>query len=59
VTGSGKFIKPSDVLNSKELLALRLSGGPTRMFLPANLKDFLDVGYPIKFDRKDEYGGAG
>ena len=58
-SGSERFIKPSDVLNGKELLALRLSGGPTRMFLPANLKDFLDGGYPIKFDRKDEYGGAG
>jgi len=56
--GSERFIKPSDVLDKKEILALRLSGGATRIFLPANLKDFLDLGYPIKFDRKDEYGGV-
>lgn len=55
--GSEKFIKPEAVLNGKELFALKMSGNAKRLFLPANLLDFLNRGYPIKVNRMVVHGG--
>ncbi len=55
--GSDKFIKPEAVLNGKELFALKMSGGAKRLFLPANLLEFLNQGYPIKVNKVEVYGG--
>lgn len=54
--GSSAFIRPEDVLSFPERMALKASGGPARMFLPANLLTFLSSGKPVKAIRVDTYG---
>lgn len=56
--GSEKFVRPGDVLNLKERMALTASGGAKRIFLPANLQVFLGTGFPVKVNRIDVHGGA-
>lgn len=55
--GSDKFNKPADVLSGTERLALAAKGGAPRLFLPANLQNFLGSGSPIKAVRVDRHGG--
>jgi hypothetical protein len=54
--GAEKFNKPEKVLGFGERAALSASGGASRLFLPANLLDFLQHGCLIKADRIDVYG---
>jgi hypothetical protein len=54
--GAEKFNKPEKVLGFGERTALGASGGATRLFLPANLLDFLQHGCLIKADRTDIHG---
>lgn len=54
--GSEKFNKPEDVLTFTERMALKAKGGSSRLFLPANLLAFLNIGQPIKPTRIDIYG---
>ncbi|MGQ4660631.1 hypothetical protein [Lysobacter sp. F6437] len=56
--GSDAFNKPEEVLNWKELLGLSAKGGSDRLFLPANLQEFLAAQRAIKVSRTDEYGGS-
>lgn len=54
--GSEKYNRPDDVLNFKEELALSAHGGSQRLFLPANLHQFLTAGSFVKISRNDIYG---
>ena len=56
--GSSAYIKPEAVLTRSERLALSLSGGASRLFLPANLQEFLNKSYPIRVNRVDTHGGS-
>ena len=58
-SGSAEFIKPDAVLTFTERMAMKTIGGgtPTRMFLPANLQDFLSSKPAVKPTRVDSYGG--
>ncbi len=56
--GSEKYNKPEDVLTFTERMALRAKGGSSRLFLPANLLTFLNIGKPIKPARTDIYGSG-
>ena len=53
--GSEKFNNPSEVLSLSERVALTASGGSSRLFLPANLLNFLNAN-AIKPTRVDVYG---
>ena len=57
--GSSEFIKPDAVLTFGERMAMRTVGGgtPSRLFLPANLQEFLSTKPAIKPTRVDRYGG--
>lgn len=57
--GSQKFIKPDLVMSWSERAAMNSVGGgtPGRIFLPANLREFLSTKPSIKVDRIDTYGG--
>lgn len=55
--GSTAFIKPEAVLTMSERLAMRtMVGTPTRIFLPANLIEFLSNKPAVKPSRIDSYG---
>lgn len=55
--GSRPFIKPEAVLTLPERLAMRaLVGAPTRVFLPANLIEFLNDKSAVKPSRIESYG---
>ena len=58
-TGSAAFIKPDAVLTFAERMAMKTVGGgtPSRLFLPANLQDFLSSKPAVKSTRVDAYGG--
>ena len=55
--GSNAFIKPDAVLTFSERLAMRTVGGgtPSRLFLPANLQEFLSTKPAVKPTRIDKY----
>lgn len=53
--GSDRYIDSSAVLNFAERAALSIAGTPARIFLPANLKSFLESTPPIRVDRVDKY----
>lgn len=54
--GSMKFYKPEDVLSWPERAALSVSGGASRIFLPANLEKFLENSNKkyVKVDRYEK-----
>jgi hypothetical protein len=54
--GSDKYNKPDEVLNFSELMALKVSGGAKRLFLPANLLDYLNTQQQNKPIRIEIYG---
>jgi len=55
--GSEKFIKPEDVLPFKALTAMKLKyGTPERIFLPANLKKYMDTAPAIAPVEVTNYG---
>jgi hypothetical protein len=56
--GAEKYNKPEDVLTLTERLALRAKGGSSRLFLPANLLNFLETANPVKPMRIDTYGSG-
>lgn len=58
--GSQAFIKPEKVMNFPERAAMTSVGGgmPTRIFLPANLQEFLTLKPAIKANRVETFGGA-
>lgn len=56
--GSDKFNKPEAVLTLLERAALAAKGGAPRLFLPANLLNFLNNGAPEKPLRVDTYGNG-
>lgn len=56
--GSGAFNKPEDILSFTERLALKAKGGASRLFLPANLLQYLTAGQPVKPIRIDTYGSG-
>jgi hypothetical protein len=56
--GSAAFNKPEDVLSFTERLALKAKGGAPRLFLPANLLQFLTSGQSAKPIRIDTYGSG-
>ena len=56
-SGSDRFNRPEAVLTLSERLALAAKGGAPRLFLPANLQEFLSSGSPAKTIRVDRYGG--
>lgn len=56
--GSSSFIHPEDVLTIAERLAMKAIGMPDRLFLPANLKKFLDTKPAIAANRVTTYGKA-
>jgi hypothetical protein len=57
--GSSEFIKPDAVLTLGERITMRTVGGgtPSRLFLPANLQEFLSTKPALKPTRVDRYGG--
>lgn len=57
--GSSSFIKPGDVLSFAEQMAMRTVGGgtPSRLFLPANLEQFLMSKPAVTPMRIDVHGG--
>ncbi|MES2088688.1 MAG: hypothetical protein V4532_01700 [Pseudomonadota bacterium] len=57
--GGAAFIKPGDVLSFGEQMAMKTVGGgtPSRLFLPANLEQFLLTKPAVKPTRVDVYGG--
>lgn len=57
--GSSSFIKPGDVLSFGEQVAMKTIGGgtPSRLFLPANLEQFLKNKPAVKPMRVDVHGG--
>lgn len=57
--GSSAFIHPEAVLTFAERMAMKTIGGgtPTRLFLPANLQDFLSTRPAVKPTRVETYGG--
>jgi hypothetical protein len=57
--GSSGFIRPDAVLTLAERLAMRTVGGgtPSRLFLPANLLEFLESTSATKPKRIDIHGG--
>jgi hypothetical protein len=57
-SGSEKFIKPDAVLTSSEQFAVKVKGGASRIFLPANLESFLNTKTPIKPIRVEIYGSG-
>ena len=56
--GSREFIKPEKVMTWAECAAMTSVGGgvPDRIFLPANLLDFLNVKPAVKANRVDTFG---
>jgi hypothetical protein len=56
--GSEGFIKPEKVMTRAERAAMTSIGGgvPNRIFLPANLQDFLTVKPAIKANRVEKFG---
>lgn len=56
--GSQEFIKPEKVMTWAECAAMNSVGGgvPTRIFLPANLQDFLTTKPAIKTNRTQAFG---
>ena len=55
-SGSDIYDKPEDVLSFTERMALKIKGGSSRLFLPANLQKFLSSGSsPAKTIRVDMY----
>lgn len=56
--GSTLFNRPEEVLDFKEMIALKMHGGSTRLFMPANLEKFLSSPNAIKPTRVERYGGA-
>jgi hypothetical protein len=55
-SGSINFNKPEDVLSMPERLALKVKGGSSRLFLPANLQNFLSSSsVPVKTIKVDSY----
>jgi hypothetical protein len=57
-SGSEKYIKPETVLTSSEQFAVKVKGGASRIFLPANLESFLNTKKPIKPVRVEIYGSG-
>ena len=57
--GSKAFIKPDTVMNWSERAAMKTLGGgtPDRIFLPANLQEFLQTQPSVKPNRIETYGG--
>jgi hypothetical protein len=57
--GSQDFIKPEKVMTWSECAAMKSVGGglPTRIFLPANLQDFLSMKPAVKANRVEAFGG--
>lgn len=57
--GSQEFIKPEKVMSWSECAAMKAVGGglPTRIFLPANLLDFLTTKPAVKANRVELSGG--
>ena len=53
---SEKFNRPSEVLTIKERAGLLAKGGASRLFLPANLLQFLNSKHPVKPVKIDYYG---
>jgi len=53
--GTGAYIKPEAVLNFGERTALKLKGVPARIFLPANLQQFLSEHPPVRVDLTSRY----
>ncbi|MGY4830243.1 hypothetical protein ACVNIS_16855 [Sphaerotilaceae bacterium SBD11-9] len=58
--GSRTFIRPEAVLTFAERMAMKTVGGgtPSRLFLPANLQEFLSSKPAVKPTRVETYGGA-
>jgi hypothetical protein len=55
--GSEKFIDPSEVLSTMTIIAMKAKyGTPTRLFLPTNLKKYLDSNPKIRFNENITYG---
>lgn len=54
--GMDQFNKPEEVLSFTEKLALKVKGGASRLFLPANLESFLISDQAAKPIRVDIYG---
>ena len=57
--GSSSYIRPEDVLDWKERMAMKTLGGgtPTHLFLPANLQQFLSAKPPVPPTSVKTYGG--
>jgi hypothetical protein len=57
--GSEIFIKPEKVMSWAECAAMKSVGGgvPTRIFLPANLQDFLSIKPAIRVNAVQTHGG--
>lgn len=53
--GADAYIKPEAVLNFSERTALRIKGVPGRIFLPANLQEFLSNNPPVRVDSTSRY----
>jgi len=58
--GSAAFIKPETALTFAERMAMKTVGGgtPTRLFLPANLQEYLSSKPAVKPTRTDRYGSG-
>lgn len=58
-SGAQAYIDPDDVLTFTERVAMKTVGGgtPSRLFLPANLEQFLLKKPAVKASRVDVYGG--
>lgn len=53
--GSEDYIEPAAVLSFSERMALKVTGVPARLFLPANLQSFLSDSPPIRVNRIDTH----
>ena len=59
VAGSEKYIKPEEVLPWHARKAMEMKyGTPKHIFLPANLKTYLDAAPAVRVDEKKTYGGG-
>lgn len=58
-SGGAEFIKPDAVLSFSEKIAMKTVGGgtPNRLFLPANLQEYLSRKPAIKPTRIEKFGG--
>lgn len=58
--GGAAFIRPESVLTFTERIAMKTVGGgtPNRLFLPANLQEYLSTSPAVKVNKIERHGGT-